>query len=116
MSPFKMGDNSAEQIALAYKLRWNIESFFAWWKQHLKVYHLIARSKYGLMVQILGGLITYILLAIYCHNEFGEKVSIKRVRELRIKIINETREMDHAYKKPRKRSRFRFSNSSYANT
>jgi len=43
------------------------------------------------MVQILGGLITYILLAIYCHNEFGEKVSILRVRELRIKIINETR-------------------------
>jgi len=109
-------DLSAEQIALAYKLRWNIESFFAWWKRHLKVYHLIARSKHGLMVQILGGLITYILLAIYCHNEFGEKVSIKRVRELRIKIINETCEMDHAYKNPHKRSRFRFSNSSYANT
>ena len=98
-------DLTAEQIALAYKLRWNIESFFAWWKHHLKVYHLIARSKHGLMVQILGGLITYILLAIYCHNEFAEKVSIKRVRELRIKIINETCEMDHAAKNPRKWSR-----------
>lgn len=96
-------DLTAEQIALAYKLRWDIESFFAWWKQHLKVYHLIARSKHGLMVQILGGLITYILLAIYCHNEFGEKVSIKRVRELRINIINESREMESAYRRRRKR-------------
>ena len=43
------------------------------------------------MVQILAGLITYLLIAIYCHNNFKEKVSIKRVRELRIKIINELR-------------------------
>ena len=91
-------DLTAEQVALAYKLRWNIESFFSWWKQHLRVYHLIARSEHGLMVQILGGLITYILLAIYCHNEYGEKVSIKRVRELRIKIVNESREAELTYK------------------
>ncbi len=84
-------DLSAEQIALVYKLRWDIEKFFAWWKRHLKVYHLIARSEHGLMVQILAGLITYLLLAIYCHKQYNEKVSIKRVRELRIKIQNEVR-------------------------
>jgi IS4 transposase len=28
---------AAEQVALLYKLRWDIESFFAWWKRHLKV-------------------------------------------------------------------------------
>jgi len=85
-------DLSAEQIAAAYKLRWDIENFFAWWKRHLKVYHLIARSEYGMMVQILAGLITYLLLAIYCHNEYNEKVSIKRVRQLRIQIHNELRD------------------------
>jgi len=84
-------DLTAEQIAEAYKLRWNIENFFAWWKRHLRVYHLIARSEYGLMVQILAGLITYLLLAIHCHKNHGEPVSIKRVRELRIKIQNELR-------------------------
>ena len=84
-------DLTAEQIAAAYKLRWDIENFFAWWKRHLKVYHLIARSKHGLMVQILAGLITYLLLAIYCHRQFNERVSIKRVRQLRIKIQNELR-------------------------
>lgn len=87
-------DLTAEDIASLYKLRWNIEIFFGWWKRHLKVYHLIARSQYGLMVQILAGLITYLLLAIYCHNNFKEKVSIKRVRELRIKINNEARNLN----------------------
>jgi len=84
-------DLSAEQIAFVYKLRWDIEKFFAWWKRHLRVYHLICRSEHGLMVQILAGLITYLLLALYCHEEHGEKVSIKRVRELRNKIRNESR-------------------------
>ena len=79
-------DLTAEQIAEIYKLRWEIENFFAWWKRHLNVYHLIARSQYGLMVQILAGLITYLLLAIYCHENHGERVSIKRVRQLRIKF------------------------------
>jgi len=82
-------DLTAEQIAFAYKLRWNIEIFFGWWKRHLKVYHLISRSQYGLMVQILAGLITYILLAIYCHDQHQEKVSVKRHREISINIRNE---------------------------
>ena len=82
-------DLLAEQVALVYKLRWDIESFFAWWKRHLNVYHLFARSKNGLMVQILSGLITYLLLAIYCQEQHGEAVSIHRVRQLRNQIRNE---------------------------
>ena len=87
-------DLTANEVALIYKLRWEIEKFFGWWKRHLRVYHLIARSKHGLMVQILSGLITYLLLTIYCYEQHGEQVSIKRVRELRIKIQNETRELE----------------------
>ena len=40
-------------------------------------------------VQIPGGLISYLLMAIYCHEEFNEKVSIERIRQLRTKILNE---------------------------
>jgi hypothetical protein len=87
-------DLSAEQIAHVYKLRWDIEKFFAWWKRHLKVYHLIARSQHGLMIQVLSGLITYLLLAIYCHEQHREPVSIHRVRQLRYKILNESRMTD----------------------
>ena len=82
-------------MALVYKLRWNIETFFGWWKRQLKVYHLIARSRYGLMVQLLGGLITYLLLAIYCRKEHKEPVSIKRVRQLRNQIENEAAELEN---------------------
>ncbi len=73
----------------------------------------MARSQYGLLVQLLGGLITYLLLAIYCHpvcaclclcrqvqrtgrNEYKERASIKRVRELQTKIRNEPAMMDKA--------------------
>lgn len=87
-------DLSADQIATIYKLRWQIETFFAWWKRHLRVYHLIARSRYGLMVQLLSGLITYLLLAIFCHEQYREKVSISRVRQLRVKIQTEARCID----------------------
>lgn len=86
-------DLSADDVALVYKLRWAIESFFAWWKRHLKVYHLIARTKHGLMVQILGGLITFLLLSIYCRVTHGERVSLNRLRELRNLIRNEAAEL-----------------------
>ena len=103
-------DLTAEQIASVYKLRWDVESFFAWWKRHLNVYHLFARSKNGLMVQILSGLITYLLLAIYCHEQHGEPVSIRRVRELRNQIRNEslqqvTKQTTVRQRKPKSRSR-----------
>jgi hypothetical protein len=83
-------DLTAEQIAEIYRLRWAIETFFGWWKRHMRVYHLISRSPYGLAVQLLAGLITYLLLAIYCHTQFDEKVTIKRVRELQYTIQNES--------------------------
>ena len=100
-------DILAEQVALIYKLRWDIESFFAWWKRHLKVYHLFARSKNGLMVQILSGLITYLLLAIYCHEQHGESVSIHRVRQLRNQIRNEAMQqaLEQTVEQNRKRSK-----------
>ncbi len=82
-------DINAEDVALVYKLRWDIEKFFKWWKCHLNVYHILFRSRHGLLIQVLAGLITYLLLAIYCQEEYGERVSIRRVREIRIKIRNE---------------------------
>jgi IS4 transposase len=50
---------AADIALLLYKLRWEIEKFFSWWKQQLNVYPLIARSPHGFMVQVLGGLIPY---------------------------------------------------------
>ena len=41
------------------------------------------------MVPVLVGLITYILLAIYCHDQHQEKVSGKPLRQISINICNE---------------------------
>ena len=84
-------DLIAAEVATVYKLRWEIEKFFAWWKKRLNVYHLISRSTYGVIVQIFAGMITYLLMAIYCAEEHGEWVNMKRVRELRNTIQNELR-------------------------
>ncbi len=68
-------DLSAEGIATIYRLRWDIEKFFAWRKRHLKVCHIIARSINGLMIQILAGLITYLLLALYFQIRHNVKLT-----------------------------------------
>jgi len=88
-SSYGEGLETGREYAQEPRQSFTRQIFFGWWKRHLKVYHLISRSKYGLMVQMLAGLITYILLAIYCHDEYKEHVSVKRLREICIKIRNE---------------------------
>ncbi len=82
-------DLTATQIAWIYRLRWEIEKFFGWWKRYLKVYHLIARSPYGLFMQLLAGLITYLLLVIYFYQRYEERPSLSRLRQLRRDIRRE---------------------------
>ncbi len=83
-------DLTAEQIAFIFSLRWEIEAFFAWWKKHLNVYHLISRNRHGVLLQLLAGLITYLLLVLYFHQQYGERPSIRRLRELRWQVRHET--------------------------
>ena len=88
-SSYGEGLETGREFAQEPRQSFTRQIFFGWWKRHLKVYHLISRSKYGLMVQMLAGLITYILLSIYCHDVHQEHVSVKRLREICIKIRNE---------------------------
>ncbi len=83
-------DLTAEQIAFIYSLRWQIETFFAWWKKHLQVYHLISRNHHGVLVQLLSGLITYLLLVIYFHQRYGKRPCVTYLRQLRWDIRHET--------------------------
>ena len=82
-------DLSAEQIAFIFALRWEIESFFAWWKKHLDVYHLLSRNAHGVFLQLLAGLVTYLLLLLYCQQCYGEPPSLQRLRQLRRQIRRE---------------------------
>lgn len=58
-------DAPAATIAQHYKDRWNIELFFKWIKQHLKIKQLFGRSENAVKIQILCALIAYLLLALY---------------------------------------------------
>jgi hypothetical protein len=53
---------SAKRIADIYKMRWQIELFFKWIKQHLKVKTFLSTTANGVKIQIWCALITYVLL------------------------------------------------------
>lgn len=54
---------SAEQVALIYKNRWQIELFFKWIKQNLKIKSFLGTSKNAVLSQIWVAMIFYLLLA-----------------------------------------------------
>ena len=53
----------AQTIADIYKSRWQIELFFKWIKQHLKVKRFVGRSKNAVMTQLWVAMCMYLLLA-----------------------------------------------------
>jgi putative transposase len=57
--------SAALTIAQRYKDRWQIELFFKWIKQHLKIKRFVGRSENAVRIQILIALITYLLVALY---------------------------------------------------
>lgn len=55
---------SAYSIALLYKNRWQIELFFKWMKQHLKIKSFWGHSENAVKTQICIALCTYLIVAI----------------------------------------------------
>jgi IS4 transposase len=55
-------DAPAEQIADLYKQRWQIELFFRWIKQTLRIKHFIGVSENAVRIQIAVALIAYLIL------------------------------------------------------
>ena len=55
-------DAPAEEIADLYKRRWQIELFFRWVKQTLKIRHFLGRSENAVRIQIAVALIAFLLL------------------------------------------------------
>lgn len=54
----------APTIAALYKSRWQIELFFRWIKQHLRIKHFLATSENAVRSQIWCAIATYVLIAI----------------------------------------------------
>jgi hypothetical protein len=58
---------SAEQVALIYKKRWEIELFFKWIKQNLKIKSFLGTSKNAVLSQIWVAMIFFLLM---CYIKF----------------------------------------------
>ena len=55
-------DATAQEIADLYKRRWQIELFFRWVKQTLRINHFIGVSENAVRIQIAVALITFLIL------------------------------------------------------
>ena len=55
---------TSEQIALLYKNRWQVELFFKWIKQHLKIKSFWGITENAVRIQIYTAVILYCLVAI----------------------------------------------------
>ncbi len=69
-------DESAEDIANAYKTRWQIELFFKWLKQNLKLKSFLGTSENAVKLQIITAIITYLLLWLM-HKASDVNISMK---------------------------------------
>ena len=63
----------ANEIAMLYKKRWEVEIFFKWMKQHLKVKSFWGKTMNAVKVQIYCAIIAYCLVAI-----IGNKLKVGR--------------------------------------
>lgn len=81
----------ADEIALIYKDRWQIELFFKWIKQNLKIKTFLGTSKNAVLTQIWIAMIYYLLLAyIKFQTKFRKSLLelTRMVREVLLSRIN----------------------------
>ena len=67
-------DLEANKIAFLYKCRWQIELYFKWIKQHLRIKQFYGTSENAVKIQIYVGIIAYCLVALI-GAEFRSKLS-----------------------------------------
>lgn len=80
----------SEQIALLYKNRWQIELFFKWIKQHLKIKSFWGTSENAVRIQIYSAIITYCMVAIVGHDLKLERSTYEILTVLGISLLDKT--------------------------
>jgi len=78
-------DWSAQTIADIYKQRWQVELFFKWIKQNLKIKAFLGNSENAVMTQIMTALCIYLLLA---YLKFQSKISKSLQQIIRLLQLN----------------------------
>ncbi len=90
---------TAKTVAALYKERWQIELFFKWIKQNLKIKTFLGTSKNAVLTQIWIALSVYLILA---YLKFTAKLGVSMQQMLRVLQLNlfQRRDMLALFKPP----------------
>ena len=77
-------------VAELYKNRWNVELFFKWFKQHLKIKKFWGDTENAVRLQIYSAIITYCLVAIIQHDLKLNRSTYELLQILSISLTDKT--------------------------
>lgn len=86
----------ATTIAALYKSRWQVELFFKWIKQHLRIKHFLGNSENAVKTQIWCAISTYVLIAII-KKELQLKASLYTLLQILSVSVFEKTEISCAF-------------------
>lgn len=81
---------TASEIANLYKNRWQIELFFKWLKQHLKIKKFWGTTENAVRIQISSAIIAYCLVAIVQHDLQLKRSTYEVLQILSISLMDKT--------------------------
>lgn len=81
---------SALEVANLYKNRWQIELFFKWLKQHLKIKKFWGTTENAVRIQISAAITVYCLVAIVQHDMRLERSTYEVLQILSISLTDKT--------------------------
>lgn len=104
----------AQEIAALYKRRWEIELFFKWIKQNLKIKRFLARNPKAIRLQIVTALIAYVLLK-KLQETNRITIPLKRVAAIAANYLFNLCDINQLIKPPDKHQKTKQQNQLYFN-
>ena len=89
----------ASQIASLYKARWQIELFFKWIKQNLKLQHFLGTSRNAVIIQIMAALIAHLLIKL-ASLRHGATIPLQAIARLLPPTLLSRRALAHLLRPP----------------
>lgn len=93
----------AEELAQMYKKRWQIETFFRWLKQKLKLKTFLGCSENAIRLQIYCALIAYLLVRLLHRRSGGQWTLSAFARRLQATLFERVEKYPHYYRKRREK-------------
>lgn len=83
-------DLSALEVANLYRYRWQVELFFEWFKQHLKIKKFWGTTENAVKIQIYAAMTAHSLVAIAQHDLKLELSTYEMLQKLSVTLTEKT--------------------------